>query len=124
MKKLCVLAVTMLAIAAVPSAFAKKGDAKARAKAPAKAKASTTVPSAVFAKYDTNNNGFLDAGEKAALGRAFDADKTGPLKTWDTNKDGKLSDDEMAAIPANKATDAPAKAKGNGRGNGKGKKNK
>ena len=114
MKKLCILAVAMLAIVTAPFAFAKKSADKAHAPS----------PSAAFAKYDTNKDGILDAGEKAALVRDFNADKTGPLKVWDANKDGKLSDDEMTAIPANKATAVPAMGKGNGRSNGKGKKNK
>lgn len=108
MKKLCVLAIAMFAIVAAPTAFAKKGAAKAPA----------TVPSDIYVQYDTNKNGTLDADEKTAISKAFDADKTGPLKALDINSDGKLSDDEIAAIPATKASDAPAKAKG------KGKKNK
>jgi hypothetical protein len=108
MKKLSILAIALITLVAAPSAFAKKGEAKAPG----------TVPSDVYAKYDTNKNGALDADEKAALIKAFDADKTGPLKVYDTNSDGKLSDAEIAAIPVSKTADAPAKAKG------KGKKNK
>lgn len=106
MKKLCVLAIALLTIAAAPSAFAKKGD-----KTP-------TVPSDIYAKYDVNKNGVLDADEKAALIKDFDADKTGPLKKLDNNGDGKLTDGEIATISATKPGDAPVKAKG------KGKKNK
>jgi hypothetical protein len=107
MKKLCILAMAMLAIVAAPNAFAKKGD-----KTP-------TVPSDIYAKYDINKNGTLDADEKAALVKDFDADKTGPLKALDNNGDGKLTDGEIATISATKPSDAPAKAKGKGK-----KKNK
>lgn len=106
MKKLCILAMAMLTIIAAPSAFAKKGD-----KTP-------TVPSDIYAKYDVNKNGTLDADEKAALVKDFDADKTGTLKALDNNKDGKLTDGEIATISATKPGEAPAKAKA------KGKKNK
>ncbi len=106
MKKLCMLAMSMLAIVAAPNAFAKKGD-----KTP-------TVPSDIYAKYDVNKNGTLDADEKAALTKDFDADKTGPLKVLDNNSDGKLTDGEIATISPTKPGVAPVKAKG------KGKKNK
>jgi hypothetical protein len=103
--RLVALAVAVFILAAAPAALAKgKKD-----------KTPQTVQSEVFAKYDKNYNGVLDADEKDALRKDFDADKTGPLKVWDTNKDGKLSDDEIAAIPSTKTADAPAK---------KGKKNK
>jgi hypothetical protein len=100
MKKLCLLAIAvgLLGLVAAPAAFAKKGAA-----------APTTVPSDTYAKYDTNYSGVLDADEKTALLKDFDADKTGPLKALDANNDGKLSDDEIAAIPATKAADAPVK---------------
>lgn len=103
MKKLSILAIALIALVAAPSAFAKKGDAK---------KAPGTVASDVYANYDTNKNGALDADEKAALIKAFDADKSGPLKVYDTNSDGKLSDAEIAAIPVSKTSTAPVKAKG------------
>ena len=100
MKKLCMLAMSMLAIVAAPNAFAKKGD-----KTP-------TVPSDIYAKYDLNKNGTLDADEKAALVKDFDADKTGPLKALDNNGDGKLTDGEIGTISATKPGETPAKVKG------------
>jgi hypothetical protein len=108
MKKLCIVAIALFAIVAAPTAFAKKGD-----KTP-------MVPSDIYAKYDVNKNGALDADEKAALIKDFDADKTGPLKTLDNNGDGKLTDGEIATISATKPGEAPVKAKGKG----KAKKNK
>jgi hypothetical protein len=108
MKKLCILAIAMLAIVAAPTAFAKKGE-----KTP-------MVPSDIYAKYDVNKNGTLDTDEKAALVKDFEADKTGPLKSLDNNGDGKLTDGEVATISPTKPGDAPAKAKAKG----KGKKNK
>jgi hypothetical protein len=108
MKKLCILAIALITIVAAPTAFAKRGD-----KTP-------TVPSDIYAKYDVNKNGTLDADEKAALVKDFEADKTGPLKSLDNNGDGKLTDGEIATISPTKPGDAPAKAKAKG----KGKKNK
>jgi hypothetical protein len=70
-----------------------------------------TVPSDCYAKYDKNYNGTLDADEKEALRKDFDADKNGPSKAFDKDNDGKLSDEELAAIPATKSVDAPAKKK-------------
>ena len=101
MKKLCLLAlgIALLGLIAAPAAFAKKKD-----------KTPQTVPSDVYAKYDKNYNGILDADEKAAILKDFAATPADPLlKPFDTNNDGKLSDDEIAAIPATKPADAPAK---------------
>jgi len=52
----------------------------------------------LFAKYDKNKNGVIDGEEKDALRKDFAADKKGPLKRFDTNKDDKMDDDEIAAI--------------------------
>ena len=101
MKKFYILAVsvTLLGVIAVPSAFAKKHKT---------VPPTQTTPSDVYAKYDANSNGTLEAAEKAALQK----DATNPLlKPYDLNNDGKLSDDEVAAIPATKIADAPAKEK-------------
>ncbi|MEI7946320.1 MAG: hypothetical protein WCJ02_06465 [bacterium] len=106
MKKLSILAIALITLVAVPTAFAKKGDNTSK------------VPSDIYAKYDVNKNGVLDADEKAALVKDFDADKTGPLQVLDNNKDGKLTDGEIATISPTKPGDAPVKAKA------KGKKNK
>jgi len=100
MNKLCIAAIALMTLVAAPTAFAKKGD-----KTP-------MVPSDIYAKYDTNKNATLDADEKAALVKDFDADKTGPLKALDNNGDGKLTDGEIATISATKPGEAPAKAKG------------
>ena len=57
-----------------------------------------------FAKYDKNKNGVIDGGEKDTLRKDYAADKEGDLKRYDKDKDGKLSDEEIAAIkpPAGK----------------------
>ena len=68
-----------------------------------------TVPSDVYTKYDKNSNGTLEADERGALKQDFEKDKTGPLKACDVNGDGKLSDDEIAAISATKPSDTPKK---------------
>lgn len=51
----------------------------------------------VFAKYDTNSNGTLEADEIKALQEAFTKGDEA-LKAYDTNKDGKLDENEIAAI--------------------------
>lgn len=107
MKKwqLIVLGVCVIALAAPLGAFAKgnKGGKKGAA--------AQTAPSDVYAQYDKNGNGILDADEKDAIRKALAADPNGMLKAYDTNADGKLSDDELAAIPSTKAVDAPVKKK-------------
>ena len=60
-------------------------------------------------KYDTGKNGAIDGAEVESLRKAFDADKTGPLKRFDANNDGKLDDTEVAAIRARHAKRAAAK---------------
>ena len=102
MKKLTLLVMGVcLAGLLTPAALAKgkKGAAPA------------TAPSDTYAKYDKNYNGAHDADEKDAVRKDLDADKTGPLKAFDKDSDGKLSDEELAAIPATKTVDAPAKKK-------------
>jgi len=83
------LGFALLALLASPSAFADKANGP-------KAK--------FFAKYDTNHNGIIDADEKEAIRKDFAANPEGELKRFDKNKDGKLDDDEIAAIkpPAGK----------------------
>jgi len=88
-----------------PCSFAAKGDkANKREK---KGKGGQVVQSDVFAQYDKNYNGILDADEKEAIRKDFGTNPT--LKQYDTNNDGKLSDEEISAIPATKT--APAEAK-------------
>jgi hypothetical protein len=50
----------------------------------------------VFARYDVNHNGVLDPEEKEAIRKAFATDPD--LKPYDTNGDGKLDENEIAAI--------------------------
>lgn len=59
-------------------------------------------PGKVVREYDTNANGLIDGSEIEAMRKAFDADKTGPLKQFDTDSDGKLSDTEIGAIKGRK----------------------
>ena len=116
MKKVLLFACVagLLGVFTVTDAFAGKGGKKGGDAAPA------NVRSDVYGKYDGNADGILSAEEKAAIRKDFEADKTGSLKAWDSDADGKLSDTEIAAIPPTKPADKPAKA---GKG-GKGKKNK
>jgi len=63
--------------------------------------------------FDTNSNGVTDVGaESEAARKAFETKMN--MKHFDTNKDGKLDDTEIAAIK-------PHGGKG-GKGGGKGKK--
>jgi hypothetical protein len=107
MKKLYVIAISaaLLGVLAAPAVFAKgKKDKNAPTQ---------TMPSDVYAQYDKNGNGVLDADEKDAIRKDYAKDPNGPLKIYDLNNDGKLSDDEIAAIPATKVIDAPPKKKKN-----------
>ena len=80
----------------------------AGAKDPAAKEAKKAAHQAI-AQYDKNGNGTIDADEADALKKAFEADKTGPLKQFDTNGDGKLDDTEIAAIHIGKKGDKGAK---------------
>ena len=113
------IAAALLLLGSPTPLFAAKAKAAAGAKAerkadPAKRAARKAAREAV-AKYDKNSDGTITGDESAELRKAFDADKTGPLKPLDLNADGTLDDNEIAAIKAGK------RAKG-GKG-GKKKKN-
>jgi Ca2+-binding EF-hand superfamily protein len=85
MKKACIIALTLGLFGwAVPTTtLAAKADGpKAR----------------FFAKYDKNHNGVIDEDEKEAIRKDYAANPDGDLKRFDTNKDGKLDDGEIAAI--------------------------
>jgi Ca2+-binding EF-hand superfamily protein len=59
-------------------------------------------PGKIVRQYDTNGNGTIDGDEVGAVRKAFEADKTGPLKQFDTDSDGTLSDSEIAAMKGGK----------------------
>jgi len=106
MKKLTLIVASLCVLGLLaPCAFAAKGNKENKREK--KGKGGQTVQSDAFAKYDKNFNGVLDAAEKEAIRKDF-ADNPS-LKAFDTNKDGKLSDDEISAIPATKTADAPPK---------------
>lgn len=100
MRKLCLITIYFCALGLVmpASVLAAKADGR-------KAK--------LFAKYDKNTNGVLDADEKKALQDDYAKDKEGELKAFDKDGDGKLSEEEIAAIKpgSGKAKDASAKGK-------------
>jgi len=83
---LIILAISLSGI--VGSAFAAK-PARANPKAAKKFQK-------VIAKYDKNNNGFIDADEVEAIQKAFAVDPA--LKQFDKNGDGKLDDIEVSAM--------------------------
>ncbi len=107
MKRLLILALAVSCIAAFerPAMAGKGGKGKNKGVKPPGA--------GVFKRFDLNKDHTLDAAEKEALVATFKAGDT-DLKVLDTNADGKLDENEIAAIPHGK------RAKG-GKG---GKKNK
>jgi hypothetical protein len=84
MKITTILAALLALAIATPAAFAKKP------------KGEKSAGSGVFAKYDKNGNGVLDADEKATIEKSFGTDPD--LAKYDTNGDKKLDDNEIAAI--------------------------
>ena len=88
---------TALLVLAAPAALAGKGKAKA-AGGGKEAKQAARKATHAAAQYDANKDGAITGDESAALRKAFDADKTGPLKPLDLNADGTLEDNEIAAI--------------------------
>ena len=90
---------TALLVLASPAVFA--GKVKAAGKGdPAKRAARQAARAA--APFDKNSDGAISGDESAELRKAFDADKTGPLKAFDLNADGTLDDNEVAAIKVRK----------------------
>jgi len=105
MKKLALIVASLCVLGLLaPCAFAAKGN---KEKKGGKKKGAQTVQSDCYAKYDKNYNGVLDTDEKEAIRKDLGSNPS--LKAFDTNNDGKLSDDEISAIPATKAADAPVK---------------
>ncbi len=103
---------TALLVLASPLALAAK--AKPEGKVDPAKKAARQAHKAV-APLDTNKDGAITGDESTALRKAFDADKTGPLKTLDLNSDGTLGDDEIAKIKVGRHGKANNSAKA-GRG--------
>jgi hypothetical protein len=92
------ISISALSLFAISDASAAKADGK-------KAK--------LIAKYDKNGNGIIDGEEKEALRKDFAANPNGELKAFDKDADGKLSDEEIAAIKpgSGKGKSAGQKAK-------------
>ena len=88
------LAAALLALA---SPVALAGKAKGAGKNDPAKKAKRAAHQAAK-PFDKNKDGTIAGDESAELRKAFDADKTGPLKPLDLNADGKLDDNEIAAI--------------------------
>ena len=105
------LAAALLALAS-PVALAGKGKGAGKSDPVKKAR---RLAHQAAKPFDKNKDGAITGDESAELRKAFEADKTGPLKTFDTSADSTLDDNEIAAIKAGK----------HGKGGGKGgKKNK
>ena len=81
-----VLALGVACFALPAASFAKKDKAM--------------KPGKIVRMYDTNGNGIIDGAEIDAVRKAYEADLNGPLKQFDTDNDGKLSDSEIAAMKA------------------------
>ena len=90
---------SIVALAAVLTAPAQAGKGK-------KGAAAGDAPKAgkILKEYDKNADGKIDGDEATALRKAFDGGDAG-LKGLDTDKDGKLSDGEIAAIKGHKKKD-------------------
>src|SRR5436190_4302308 len=73
----------------LPAVAAEAKETKSRGAGP-KAK--------FFENYDKNHNGIIDADEKEAIRKDYAAKPDGDIKRFDTNKDGKLDDEEIAAV--------------------------
>lgn len=67
-----------------------------------------TPPNPVMLKYDKNADGTLDDTEKEAIRSTF-----GELAAWDKDKDGKISEEELAEIakPPAPPAETPKKKK-------------
>jgi hypothetical protein len=90
MKSIRILTLTLaVATLALPtSSFAAKGNKAEKGNKPGK----------IAREYDTDGNGAIDGTEVEGFRKAFDADKAGPLKQFDKDADGTLSDSEIAAV--------------------------
>src|SRR4051812_28047752 len=91
------ISISALSLFAISDASAAKADGK-------KAK--------LIVKYDKNGNGIIDGQEKEALRKDFAANPKGELKTYDKDGDGKLSDEEIAAIKPGNGAKSGEKSKG------------
>ena len=106
MKLLPILTLTaaLLLLGSPTPLFAGKAKATATAGTKAERKVDPAKRAArkaarqTLAKYDKNSDGAITGDESVELRKAFDADKTGPLKSFDLNADGTLDDNEVAAI--------------------------
>ena len=88
------LAAALLALAS-PVALAGKGKGAGKSDPVKKAR---RLAHQAAKPFDKNKDGAITGDESAELRKAFDADKTGPLTALDSNADGKLDDNEIAAI--------------------------
>lgn len=93
-----------VAALAFPAALLAKPAKTAK---PGRASRAEAAKAPDFVKYDANKNGSIDADEYETIRKDFAADPKGALAKLDTNSDGKLSDDELAAFKP-----APTKGKG------------
>jgi len=97
---------------------AKRAGGKRRQAAAVAKPAEAVDPTAqLAAKYDANQNGRLDPQEYDAVRKEFSAEPKGALAKIDTDGDGKLSDEELAAAkpamakPDDQAATPPKKKK-------------
>ena len=98
--RLLTAATCVLVLSAPASLFAANGAKKKNQGKPVDKAERAARPGMLLKTYDTDKNGAIDGTEVEALKKAFDADKTGPLKKLDTNTNDTLDDSEVAAIKA------------------------
>ena len=106
-----VLSAMLLAIAlTAPSALAAGNQQKrnrAKPKAEARAGAAPRQATPLYARFDADANGELDAAELDAIRKAFAAGDA-EVRKLDGNADGVLITDEILAVPARVGDVAPA----------------
>jgi hypothetical protein len=96
MKKLLLLAMALGAASLLAPAGVWAADKPADKSDPSLAKLGPKAR--IFAQFDTNKNGIIDGDEVAAVRKAYAADPKGQFAVYDKDHDGKLSDEEIAAI--------------------------
>ena len=105
------LTTCLLALAVPRPALAAKGAKKGNKANESEMADKAARPGMLLKTYDTDSNGAIDGTEADALRKAFDADKTGPLKKLDANANGTLDDSEVTAIKAHHGKGKGAKRK-------------
>ena len=98
---------------------AKRAGGKKKIAAVAKPEPADPAKAELFAKYDANKNGTLDPEEASTIRKDYAADPKGALAKIDTDADGKLDDEELAALKGGAMTSDTTAGKPGKKGGGK-----